>query len=341
MDMTNPMNQGNKILTNEEYKELWTRLGPIQVKMIEEGRIGSLRTLKVYQVDSFTTEKFKGNPAGVVLNADGLSDQEMQHIARELNNSETAFIISPDGNDHEIKIRFFTPKTEVPVCGHATIAAHYIRAIEYKLNSSTVFQKIGIGILPVEIIKERTDYSIVMTQGRIEFYPPIDPEERAKIVHALDLKEDDIDQRCPIQIVSTGHSKVMVGINKYSKLNDLSPDLLALTKISKTINCNGFFVFTTDSEQKEILTHGRMFAPAIGVNEDPVTGNAHGPLGAYLIKHSLVKHNGSVFTFKGEQGYAIGRSGLVNVIVNLDEGEPRQVKIGGRAVVVYRTEIQI
>lgn len=93
-----------------------------------------MRTLKVCQVDSFTTEKFKGNPAGVVLNADGLSDQEMQHIARELNNSETAFIFSPDGNDHEIKIRFFTPKTEVPVCGHATIAAHYVRAIEHKLN---------------------------------------------------------------------------------------------------------------------------------------------------------------------------------------------------------------
>lgn len=300
-----------------------------------------MRTLKVCQVDSFTTEKFKGNPAGVVLNADGLSDQEMQHIARELNNSETAFIFSPDGNDHEIKIRFFTPKTEVPVCGHATIAAHYVRAIEHKLNSSTVFHQIGIGILPVEIIKEGNDYSIVMTQGRIEFYPPIAFEERAKIVNALELKEDDIDQRCPIQIVSTGHSKVMVGINKWSKLNALSPNLLALAQISKTINCNGFFVFTMDSEQKEILTHGRMFAPAIGVNEDPVTGNAHGPLGAYLIKHGLVEHNDSIFTFNGEQGYAIGRSGLVNVTVILNKGEPQQVKIGGRAVIVFKTELQI
>lgn len=180
-----------------------------------------------------------------------------------------------------------------------------------------------------------------MTQGIIEFYPPIALEERAKIVNALELKEDDIDQRCPIQIVSTGHSKVMVGINKWSKLNDLSPNLLTLAQISKTINCNGFFVFTMDSEQKEILTHGRMFAPAIGVNEDPVTGNAHGPLGAYLVKHGLVEHNDSIFTFNGEQGYAIGRSGLVNVIVNLNKGEPQQVKIGGRAVIVFRTELQI
>lgn len=300
-----------------------------------------MRILKVCQVDSFTTEKFKGNPAGVVLNADGLSDREMLLIARELNNSETAFIFSPDGNDHEIKIRYFTPKVEVPVCGHATIAAHYVRAIEHKLNSSTVLQKIGIGILPVEIIEEGNDYSIIMTQGRIEFSQPIAEEERAKIINALDLKDDDIDQRCPIQIVSTGHSKVIIGIKEWSKLNALSPNLHALAQISKRINCNGFFVFTMDSELKEILTHGRMFAPAIGVNEDPVTGNAHGPLGAYLVKHGLVEHNNSVFTFKGEQGYAIGRSGLVNVVVNLDKGEPKQVKIGGRAVIVFKTEFQI
>jgi len=297
--------------------------------------------LKVYQVDSFTTQKFKGNPAGVVLNADGLSDQEMLNIARELNNSETAFIFSPDGNDHEIKIRYFTPKTEVPVCGHATIAAHYVRALEQKLSPSTIYQKIGIGILPVQIISKGNDYFIVMAQGRIEFYPPIAEEERMKILNALELKEGDLDQRCPIQIVSTGHSKVMIGINKWSKLNALAPNLFALAQISKTINCNGFFVFTMDSEQKGILTHGRMFAPAIGVNEDPVTGNAHGPLGAYLVKHGLVEHNNSVFTFNGEQGYAIGRSGIVNVIVNLDKGELQQVKIGGRAVIVFKTEFQI
>jgi len=300
-----------------------------------------LRTLKIYQVDSFTNEKFKGNPAGVVLNADGLTDQEMLYIAREMNNSETAFIFKPDGADHEVKLRYFTPKTEVPVCGHATIAAHYVRALEQKLNSSTVIHKIGIGVLPVEIIKEGKDYSIIMTQGKIEFYPELAMKDRANIVNALGLKEDELDQRCPIQIVSTGHSKVMIGIKTRRKLNELSPDMLALTQISKVINCNGYFVFTMDSEQKDILTHGRMFAPAIGINEDPVTGNANGPLGAYLVKHGLVIHNNSSFSFTGEQGYAIGRSGLVNVTVHLDNGEPKQVKISGRAVIVFKTEIQI
>lgn len=300
-----------------------------------------MRTLDVYQVDSFTTEKFKGNPAGVVLNADGLSDEEMLAIARELNNSETAFIMSPDSTDHDLRIRYFTPKTEVPVCGHATIAAHYVRAKVHNLESSTVFHKIGIGILPVEIVKEGNDYRIIMTQGKITFDPPLIERDREKIVAALGLQEEELDQRCPIQIVSTGHSKVIIAIKTRRKLDELSPDFLALSQISRTINCNGFFVFTMDSKQGEILTHGRMFAPAIGINEDPVTGNAHGPLGAYLVKHGLAQYNEPIFSFQGEQGHAIGRSGIVNVMVKLDGANPELVKIGGRAVIVFKTQIQI
>ncbi len=88
---------------------------------------------RVYQIDAFTEKRFEGNPAGVVANADGLTDFQMQAIARELNNSETAFILSPTGSDHDVRIRFFTPAIEVPTCGHATISAHYVRAIENDL----------------------------------------------------------------------------------------------------------------------------------------------------------------------------------------------------------------
>ncbi|WP_088186721.1 PhzF family isomerase [Desulfosporosinus sp. FKA] len=300
-----------------------------------------MKTLKIYQVDSFTTEKFKGNPAGVVLNADDLSEKEMLQIARELNNSETAFILSPDSDDHDVRLRYFTPKVEVPVCGHATIAAHYIRALEYNLDSTTVIHKIKIGILPVEINRVGNDYSVVMTQGNVEFYPPLGRREREQILKALEINEEELDKRCPIQIVSTGHSKVIIGIQTKDKLNSLAPNMLALADISKVINCNGYFVFTMDSSEKEILTHGRMFAPAIGINEDPVTGNANGPLGAYLVEHGLVKHNDSVFSFKAEQGEAIGRSGVVEVTVKLNNGKPKQVKVGGKAVIVFKTEMRI
>lgn len=300
-----------------------------------------MKSYRVYQVDSFTTEKFYGNPAGVVVNADGLSEADMLKIARELNNSETAFIFSPDGTDHDLQIRYFTPTTEVPVCGHATIASHYVRAVENQLESAIVRQKISIGTLPVEIIKQNSNYSIVMTQGKITFEKYLVGSQRKTLMQALGINEDDIDERCPIEIVSTGHSKVMIGIKHRVTLDTLVPDLSLLKSLSEEIGCNGYFVFTLDSQMSGVLTHGRMFAPAIGIAEDPVTGNANGPLGAYLVKHQLVKYDGEMLHFKGEQGSAIGRSGIVDVWVKVKNNEPVEVKIGGKAVIVFKTEIMM
>lgn len=300
-----------------------------------------MKKYKVYQVDSFTTELFRGNPAGVVLDADGLSEAQMQAIAREMNNSETAFILSPTAADHQVWIRFFTPTTEVPICGHATIAAHYVRALEMGLASCTVIQKTGAGILPVEIVREGEEYRIVMTQGAIEFGEIFTGEQRDDIVAALGLGQDDLDVRCPVQIVSTGHSKVMVGIRERSVLNRLRPDPARLTEISRRIRCNGYFVFVLADDGSEVLSHGRMFAPAIGIAEDPVTGNANGPLGAYLVQHRLAANDGRRFTFKGQQGEAIGRLGTVEVSVEIAEGSPKTVQVGGRAVIVFKSELTI
>ncbi len=300
-----------------------------------------MKKVTLYQVDAFTNQKFRGNPAGVVLNADALDEQDMLNIARELNNSETAFVFSADGSDHDVKIRFFTPKVEVPVCGHATVAAHYVRAMELGLGSCTVMHKIGIGVLPVEIIRTGCDsgYRIMMTQGTIELGPPLPAAMSNRILQALGLTEQDMDPRCPLLIASTGNSKVMVGIRERRKLHALTPDMSALTSISALIQCSGYFVFTLDSDSDDIMTHSRMFAPAIGIYEDPVTGNAHGPLGPYLMAHNLVQSNDPVYTFRGKQGEAIGRGGIVDVQVLLSDGKPFQVKIGGKAVIVYQTTL--
>ncbi len=298
-------------------------------------------TYRLYQVDAFTRKRFEGNPAGVVVSADGLSDSQMQAIARELNNAETAFLLSPTSPDHEIWIRFFTPTTEVPSCGHATIAAHYVRAVEKGLPSYTVMQRIGIGILPVDIVKVEDDYRITMTQGRPQISLPLDQACQKEILKALQLSRLDLDGRCPMQIASTGHSKVMVGIRSRATLNALQPDMVRLTAISAEINCNGFFVFTFDSDDEEILTHGRMFAPAIGIAEDPVTGNANGPLGAYLVQHQLVASTGEAVLFRGKQGESIGRPGIVTVTVDVVENKPATVKVGGDAVIVFKTEIHM
>lgn len=300
-----------------------------------------MKKYKIYQIDSFTKELFKGNPAGVVLNADGLSEEQMQMIARELNNSETAYLFSPDGNDCDGVIRYFTPKTEVPICGHATIAAMYVKAVEGNLSSAVFRMRTKIGILPFEIIKNHNDYKVVMTQGKIEFETPFEGELKEKILKSLDLQENDLDDRCPIQTVSTGHSKVMIGIKNREKLNSLLPNFIALSELSKIINCNGYFVFTFDSKSKDILTYGRMFAPALGITEDPVTGNANGPLGAYLVHHKLVDTSKSEFYFKGKQGEAINRLGTIEVKVKIENNKPVMVQIAGEAAMVFKTEIEI
>ena len=300
-----------------------------------------MKRVVTYQIDSFTKEKFKGNPAGVVVNADGLSDVQMQLIAKELNNSETAFLFSKDSDDCDGVIRYFTPKTEVPTCGHATIAAMYAKALEENLESCVLNIKTKIGILPFEIIKQDNDYQVIMTQGSFELSPDLDNNVTGKILTSLGINNSDLDERCPVQIASTGHSKVMIGIKNRNKLNNIKPDYQKLSELSGLIKCNGYFVFTFDSNNKDILTYGRMFAPAIGINEDPVTGNANGPLGGYLIQNKIIEHDGKYFEFNGGQGEIINRFGIINVRVKINNGKPILIQIKGDAVVIFRTELII
>lgn len=300
-----------------------------------------LRKYRVYQIDSFTDEKFTGNPAGVVTNAEGLSEQEMQKIARELNNSETAFIFGSQSAEYDVHVRFFTPRTEVPICEHATIAAHYVRALENRLGTTRVLQRTGAGILPVDIIQEDNNYRVIMTQGKIEFGAVLNGQQRSNLLSALKLREEDVLEECPIQIVSTGHSKVMVGIKETAVLDQLKPNDEALVALSNEIQCNGYYIFTLNPEDKGPLVQGRMFAPAIGVDEDPVTGNANGPLGAYLVHHRLVAHGGTMFNFQALQGVAMGRPGTITVDVSIANEEPMEVKVSGKAVIAFRTELSM
>ncbi len=297
------------------------------------------RTYRLYQVDAFTKEKFRGNPAGVIPNADGLTESEMQKIARELNNSETAFIFSSKDESYDVHVRFFTPTREVPICGHATIAAHYVRALETGLGGARVMQKTGAGILPVDIVRDGCDLKIVMTQGKITFGEIIGGENKKALLSALGITEADLMEKYPVQAVSTGHGKVMICIKDNVTLDQLKPDYGALMRLSEAISCNGYYVFTPDTGDSGVLIKGRMFAPAIGINEDPVTGNANGPLGAYLVHHRLVRHNGEMFQFLARQGEAIGRAGTVGVQVKIEKDEPVQVKVSGNAVVAFQAEM--
>jgi phenazine biosynthesis protein PhzF family len=299
-----------------------------------------MRTYTCYQVDAFTETIFSGNPASVILDATNLTDDEMQQIAREFNNSETAFIIPSLNPNYDVHIRFFTPTNEVPICGHATIAAHFIRALTLKLKNQRVYQKTKAGILPVDIILEENSYRIVMTQGNVKFGDILSPSLCSSLQNALGITPTDINCNFPIQIVSTGHSKVMVPINNLNLLHRLQPNLEKLKSISKQIECNGFYIFTLTPNEK-VLVHGRMFAPAIGISEDPVTGNANGPLGAYLFRYykELIKAN--KLHFFARQGESMGRAGIIEVTISIENEKISQVQVAGKATLVFQTKITL
>ncbi|MFM9923200.1 PhzF family isomerase [Variovorax sp. H27-G14] len=298
-----------------------------------------MKTPQLFHVDAFTRVAFRGNSAGVVLDADGMSPAQMQALARELKHSETAFVLAPEDASHEVRIRYFTPTTEVPICGHATIAAHYARALALGLGETELRQKTGAGIQSIRIERAHGDYRVVMRQGAIEFGAPFASDLRHEIAHALGMTAHDLLPGAPLQVVSTGHSKVMVPMQSVNTLDALAPNHEALTALSARIGCNGYFPFVIDPVER--ATCGRMFAPAIGIPEDPVTGNANGPLGAYLVRHRLMPHDGRCLAFTGHQGRAIGRDGEVHVEVTVHEGEPVQVTIKGDAVLLFSAPLRL
>ena len=299
------------------------------------------KSYTIYQVDAFTREKLSGNPAGVVPDAQGLTEDQMQRIARELNNSETAFLFPGKPGEYDVQIRFFTPTREVPLCGHGTVASHYVRAMLLGLGEHTrVIQLSGSGTFPVEVEKRDGDYRIVMFQRRADLSAPLFPEHRARLLSALGIGEEALRPDCPLVIASTGASKVMVGLNSLEVLHSLTPDMQALTRLSGDIGSNGYHVFTLHPGE-EPLVHARMFAPANGNPEDPVTGTANGPLGAYLVRFGLLPNTGKEVSFTVIQGEAIRRAGTMEVRVALENGQPGEIQIVGDAVVAFQTTLEL
>lgn len=296
----------------------------------------------LYQVDAFTVTPFTGNPAGVVLAADGMTDADMLAVARELNNSETAFVLPADAADHDVRVRFFTPTTEVPTCGHATVATHFARAVEYGLPSGSLTQKTGDGLLQrVEIHRDGNRVRIGMHQGVAAFGSELDGGQVDRLLKALGANVRDLADNGPVQVVSTGHSKVLVELRDRAAVDGLRPDPAALTALSHAVGSNGFFVFTRDTGGAHLLTWARMFAPAIGITEDPVTGNGHGPLGAYLVQHGIVPAPDGHLAFTGRQGSAMGRPGTVRVSVEARSDGELLVSIAGDATTAFRAELYV
>jgi PhzF family phenazine biosynthesis protein len=298
------------------------------------------RKIQVHQIDAFTRTAFTGNPAGVVLNADSLSDAEMLAIARELNNADTAFLLSPDSSDHDVRAKFFTPRIEAGFVGHATVAAHYVLS-RRKSHTERLKQKSKAGIVEIDVRGQGDERRIAIRQPRPPVGRELNDRERLAVLDALALATDDIDPRCPIRIAGSSSTRLIVGVRGPDQLKALKPDASRLTTLSAQLGAAGYFIFTLAPQDTTCLTESRMFCPALGIPEDPVSGNAHGLLGAYLAETKLLRHDGERASFSGAQGHYLHRPGRVDVELEFRDGHIDAVWIIGQAVSIFETEITL
>ncbi len=294
------------------------------------------RRCRLFHVDAFTRQRFCGNPAIVVLDGDHLSEQEMQTIATEVN-CETGFVLEAESNDHDMQVRYFTPRHPASFVGHVTIAAQYVRAKVDGKPTGKVRQRTGAGIVEVEVTEVDGDLRVAITQNPPSLGPTIPDHHRRQVLDALGISSPSLHNDCPLQIMTKGTSRLLIGLRSPDLLNSLKPDFEELTRLTPHVGADGYFVFALNEQG----TESRMFCPALGIPEDPVSGNAHGMLGVYLVTHGLMQPKDGRVVFEGKQGQWVRRPGLVQVEVESSGTVAQSVRITGDAVIVYEAEVQV
>ncbi|GED62811.1 PhzF family phenazine biosynthesis protein [Lysinibacillus sp. FSL M8-0216] len=295
------------------------------------------KKIEFFYVDAFTTETFGGNPAGVIPNAENLTDEDMQKIANELNLSETAFLLPTSNANANYKIRYFTPTKEVDFCGHATLGTAWLMATKYNWmdkDDKIVFES-NIGLIPVKWLMENNQLTRVsMTQVRPQVKSiDISP---AVVADLVGIHETDLDDRFPIKIANTGVPHLMVPVKTRQAIDQAEPNLNELKKMNNDFNISTTHLFTFDTNgQFDIYT--RDFCPNIGIDEDPVTGAANGALGGYLYLENILAQQERHQLMIG-QGHTINRPGILYVTITPD-AENAVIEVAGAAVVSIEGKI--
>ena len=279
--------------------------------------------IKVYTLNAFTDDVSGGNPAGVVLEADNLSKNQMQDIAKKVGFSETAFVMKSDVAD--FRVRFFTPSNEVDLCGHATIATFKLLLLTERIHTGTYKQETLAGILSVEAL---ADGGILMEQSIPEYCDILSPEEIAK---SLGLDVDELEDSLPIQVVSTGLKDIIVPVKSLDALKKIKPDFEAITDLSRRYDSVGYHVFTTQS-LTSVDCACRNFAPLYDIDEEAATGTASGALSSYLFKYKVLKDK-SYTRIVFEQGYYMNSPSRILTSLRVENDAITTVYVGGDAVI--------
>ena len=295
-----------------------------------------MRTYRIAYVDAFTREPLKGNPCAILPEASGLTDEEMQAIARETNLSETSFVFPSVRSD--FRVRYFTPRGEIPFAGHPTIATTYWLAQEGLIplrEPSTIIQlEFRVGVLPVELLVQRGRIQrIVMTQKKPAFGATFSREE---VCPCFNLTPSDLRSECLPQAVSTGLPFLIVPAKDLSILEKVRVNWDALSHLCQRADVSDAFMFCLGGFELESDTHARLLDP-VGGSEDPFTGSASGAMGAYIFRYGLKNKN----ILRAEQWHFVKRPGYATVEVIGTPEEIETVKVGGEAVKVIEGMIAL
>ncbi|MDQ6857890.1 MAG: PhzF family phenazine biosynthesis protein [Chloroflexota bacterium] len=259
-------------------------------------------------VDVFTDRKFGGNQLAVFRDGSGLDDRAMQTAAKELNLPETTFVVAAEqGGDH--RLRIFTPARELPFAGHPTVGTAFVLA---NGRDAALRLEEGVGILAVTVRDGFTE----MEQPLPAFEPVPD---RAAVATSVSLRLDDLDPALPVEVGSSGNRFMFVAVTSLDAVKRAAPRDLT----------EAVYIFTTQTVEPASTVHGRMYAPWQGIAEDPATGSANGPLGAYLVRHGL--SDGARIV--SEQGYEMGRPSLLYIRIGGGRERITSVHVGGRCAI--------
>jgi trans-2,3-dihydro-3-hydroxyanthranilate isomerase len=299
-----------------------------------------MKKARFVRVDVFAAKPFGGNPLAVFPNAKNLTSREMQLLAKEMNLSETTFVVPPSkGSGADFRVRIFVPDMEIRYAGHPTLGTFFVLAREgrFRLEEpvTTKMMEVRAGIMPVEIHShEGRIGKIVTVQNRPEFGRTFD--DVSAFAEALSINESDFDpERMPIQLVSTGLPWAIAPVRSRKAVERASGNAAAFAEVVGRFpkDVVDIYVACLDPVERSSTTHSRGFSlVSRNVVEDPATGSASGCLGAYLVHRGLVPDKGSS-RIVNEQGYEIGRASKIEVVVDKDEGgDITGVRVGGKVV---------
>lgn len=295
---------------------------------------------EIWVMDVFTTELYRGNPAAVVFDALGIDDDTMQAIAREMNLSETAFILPPVDAEAHYSVRLFTPRSELPFAGHPTIAvaAAFVERDPQLAGNlpGTLRQECGIGIIHIDVsLAEGGGYEFTMTQAA-PLWRDV-PLARQEAAEMLGCPADDVCE-LPSQVVSTGVPWLIIPLRSPAAVVAIRPDLKAIERFCYEHRAVGVTTYAIGASGQQKWIKVRTFAPGQGVTEDPVCGSGNGSVAAYIA--ATAQFGGPSFDYVAHQGSEVSRPG--RVLVHCSPGsEGLRVRVGGRAVNVLQGHILV